>query len=70
MGLFLNLTKWFWRYLNFSAAKKGIFLDKGPYIDVHMEGGGGVLKFVVCLKILLFLNNRSIVYFADGRGRG
>ena len=44
MGLFLNLTKWFWRYLNFSAAKKGIFLDEGPYIDVHMEGGWGSLE--------------------------
>ena len=27
------------------------------------KGGRGVLKFVTCLRILLFLNNRSIVYF-------
>ena len=34
------------------------------------KGGGGVFKFVTCLRILLFLNNRSIVHFADGGGRG
>ena len=27
------------------------------------KGVGGVLKFVTCLSILLFLNNRSIVHF-------
>ena len=34
------------------------------------KGGWGVLKFATCLRILLFLNNRSIVHFWDGRGRG
>ena len=41
-----------------------------PYIyDFHTEGGGvGVaLKVPSCLRILLFLNDRSIVH-ADGRG--
>ena len=38
--------------------------------DNHTEGGGGVLKFVMCLQILLFLNNRSTVICADGGGRG
>ena len=28
------------------------------------------LKFVTCLPIPFFLNNRSIVYFADGGSRG
>ena len=50
----------------------------GPYIyDVHTEGGrgkaggavGGVLKFVLCLHILLFLNNRSIVHFCGWLGQ-
>ena len=27
-GYFLNLTKWFWRYLNFSAPNKGVFSDR------------------------------------------
>ena len=27
------------------------------------KGGEEVLKFVVCLQVLLFLNNRSIVLF-------
>ena len=42
---------------------------KEPYIyGVHTKGGcgGGVLKLVLCLHILLFLNNRPIVHFADG----
>ena len=30
------------------------------------RGGGEVLKFVTCLYILLFLNSRSIFFFADG----
>ena len=34
------------------------------------KGGGGVLKFVICLRILLFLNNRSIVQFCEWRGLG
>ena len=33
------------------------------FIPSTQKGGGGVLKFVKCLWILLFLNNRSIVYF-------
>ena len=32
--------------------------------------GGGILKFVTCLRILLFLNNRSIVDFCGWRGYG
>ena len=34
------------------------------------KGAGGVLKFVTCLWILFFLNNRSLFIFADGGGRG
>ena len=34
------------------------------------KGGGGVLKFVTCLWILLFLNNRSIVHFYGCWGGG
>ena len=42
---------------------------KEPYIyEAHTEGGGGVLKFVTCLWILLFLSNRSILIFVDGGG--
>ena len=32
--------------------------------------GGAVFKFVTCMWILLFLNNRSIVLFVNGGGRG
>ena len=38
-----------------------------------MEGGcphGRVLKFVICLQILLFLNKRSIVHFCGWGGGG
>ena len=42
----------------------------GPYIyGVHIEEGVEVLKLVTCLKILLFLNNRSIFHFPDRAGR-
>ena len=34
------------------------------------KGGGVVLKFVTCLWILLFLNNRSIVHFCEWWGWG
>ena len=45
--------------------------DKGPYIMTSKQkGGGGVLKFVTCLWILLFPNNRSIVHFSEWWGRG
>ena len=43
-----------------------IFCTYGPYIyDVHMKGweGGGVLRFVKYFQIVLFLYNRSFVYF-------
>ena len=30
---------------------------------------GGVLKFVICLRILLFLNNLLLI-FVDGAGKG
>ena len=30
------------------------------------RGDGKVLKFVTCLQILLFLNNRLLFIFADG----
>ena len=30
------------------------------------KGGWGFLKFVTCLQIPLFLNNRSIAHFCDG----
>ena len=33
------------------------------FVTFTQKGGGGVLKFVTCLWILLFLNNRSIVHF-------
>ena len=43
----------------------------GPYIyDVHTEGGGGVLKFVTCLQILLFLNNIFIIHLCGWWGWG
>ena len=32
--------------------------------------GGGVLKFDTCLRILLFLNNRSVVHFCGWWGVG
>ena len=41
-------------------------LSKGTYIhDVLKKRwwGGGFLKIVTCLQILLFLNNKSIVHF-------
>ena len=34
------------------------------------KGGGGVLKFFTCLRILLFLNNRSIVRYCGWWGVG
>ena len=34
------------------------------------DGFRGVLKFVTCLQILLFLNNRSSVHFWGWRGWG
>ena len=34
------------------------------------KGGGRVLKFVTCLRILLFLNNRSVVHFCGWWGSG
>ena len=34
------------------------------------KGGGRVLKFVMCLRILLFFNNRSMVHFCRWWGRG
>ena len=34
------------------------------------KGGGGVLKFVTCLRMLFFLNNRSIVHFCGWWGVG
>ena len=43
------------------------------YLSIHeyfvsimtstQKGGGEVLKFVTCLRILLFLNNKSIAHF-------
>ena len=32
-----------------------------------MEKGWGVLKFVICMEILLFINKRSIVHFCGWR---
>ena len=34
------------------------------FMTYTQKGGGGVLKFVTCLCILLFLSNRSIVHFS------
>ena len=34
------------------------------------KSGGGVLKFVTCLQILLFLKIDLLIIFADGGGRG
>ena len=58
-------TLWYTHVISFNfmdGLKKypdGLIL--GPYIyDVHTEGAGGVLKFVTCLRVLLFLNNRSV----------
>ena len=55
--------------LNFEVFSLSIFsffkfFLKGPNIyDIHMAKGREVLKFVTCLQILLFSNNRSIVNF-------
>ena len=38
------------------------------FITSTRKGGGRVLKFVTCLGILLFLNNRSIVHFCGWWG--
>ena len=35
-----------------------------------VDGRGGVLKFDTCLRILLFLNNRSVVHFCGWWGLG
>ena len=44
-------------------------LNKEPYIyKVHKGGEWGVLKLVMCLRILLSLSNRSIVRFCRWRG--
>ena len=45
---------------------------KRPYIyDIHTEGGRwGVLTLDLCLQILLFLNNRSMVHFREWRVGG
>ena len=36
------------------------------FMTSTQTGGGGVLKFVTCLWILVFLNNRFIFIFVDG----
>ena len=36
--------------------------------NIDTDGGGGILKFVMLLRILLFSNNISIVHFVDGAG--
>lgn len=52
-----------------SVALKG-FSRIEPYIyDVQMVGVA-VLKFITCLRILLLLNNRSLVHFCGRRGLG
>ena len=41
----------------------------GPFIyDVHKEGGGVILKFVMYLWILMFLSKRFIVQFCEWDG--
>ena len=39
-------------------------------VSTQNEGEGGVFKFVTCMWILLFLNNRSTVLFVNRGGRG
>ena len=38
------------------------------FITSTQKGGEEILKFVTCLKILLILNNRSIVHFYEWEG--
>ena len=40
-----------------------IYLRGRTFMTSTQKRGGRVLKFVTCLWILLFLNNKSIVYF-------
>ena len=66
------------RYFHYSLTVNFIFcvvysLKKlslnGPNIyNAHMEGGWGLLKCIMCLGILLFFNNRSIVDFCGWWG--
>lgn len=45
--------------------------EKGPYIyDVHLWWEMKALKFATCLRILLFLNNKSIFHFCEWTGAG
>ena len=59
-----------------NSTKKFIALHKTQKLRDHTfristwKGAGGVLKFVMCLQILLSLNNRSIVHFCGCWGRG
>ena len=63
-----------WSLWSLHSLFKKIISHKGPNIyDVHMERGREVLKFVTCLQILLFLNNRSVanlcrLVWVDGWG--
>ena len=41
----LNLAKWFWRYLHFSAPKKRAFLDK-TWENLHILNGTENIIFV------------------------
>ena len=34
--------------------------------SIWKRDGGGVLEFVICLRVKLFLSNRSIAIFAGG----
>ena len=55
--------------LSFMLIKKKSVRDH-TFMTSTWNVGGGVLKFVTCLRILLFLKIRYIVHFADGGGRG
>ena len=68
IGLFCSNN----RIVIFSKTEKEIILQqtrKGPYIyEVNMEVRWGVLIFVTCLQVFLFLNKRSNVHFYRWRG--
>ena len=61
---------------NFSKTEKILYHNKHVRDNTFMtsiwkaegRGGGGVLRFIACLQILLFLNKRSIVHFCGWRG--
>ena len=42
-----------------------LFPIKDQTFMASIQKGGEVLKFIACLQALLFLSNRSILYFSE-----